>query len=118
MKVMPIRYVADISAAAKFYTALGLVGGDDSRSGNWLELNGSGGLLGLHSVRTSAQDRPGSVELSFEADEPLEKITERLVLAGFDAGTILDENFGRSLQLVDPDGMPVQINENDRALYT
>jgi catechol 2,3-dioxygenase-like lactoylglutathione lyase family enzyme len=117
MKVMPIRYVADMSASAKFYTALGLVGGDDSRSGNWLELNGSGGLLGLHSVRTSAPDGPG-VELSFEADEPLEKITERLVRAGFGAGTILDENFGRSLQLMDPDGMAVQVNENDRALYT
>ncbi len=27
MKVMPIRYVADVAAATRFYTALGLVQG-------------------------------------------------------------------------------------------
>jgi hypothetical protein len=118
MKIMPIRFVADMSASMTFYAALGLAGGDESRSGNWIELNGSGGVLGLHTVRSSEQDQPGRVELSFEAEEPLEKIAERLAAAGLDQGSILDENFGRSLRLVDPDGIPVQINENDRALYT
>lgn len=48
MKVMPIRYVADMSASAKFYTALGLAGGDESRSGNWIEL----------AVQINEHDRP------------------------------------------------------------
>jgi hypothetical protein len=118
MKVMPIRYVADMSASTRFYAALGLAGGDESRSGNWIELQGSGGLLGLHTARSSEQDVPGAVELSFLADEPLEEIAERLSGAGFDSGLILDENFGRSLRLVDPDGIAVQVNEHDSTLYT
>jgi hypothetical protein len=35
MKVMPIRYVGDMSASTKFYAALGLTGVHESRSGNW-----------------------------------------------------------------------------------
>ena len=66
MKVMPIRYVADVAVSARFYAALGLIPGDSSRSGNWTELNGSGGMLALHAARAAEQDRPGRIELSFE----------------------------------------------------
>ena len=55
---------------------------------------------------------------SFEADEPLEAITDRLRAAGFDPGPILDEGFGRSMRVRDPDGVWVQINMFDRELYT
>jgi catechol 2,3-dioxygenase-like lactoylglutathione lyase family enzyme len=115
---MPIRYVADMEASARFYTALGLAAGDGSRSGNWAELGASGGMLALHTARSSAADRPGHVELSFEADEPLEAIAGRLASAGFEAEAIVDENFGRSLRVTDPDGVPVQVNEHDRTIYT
>ena len=30
----------------------------------------------------------------------------------------MDESFGRSLRVRDPDGAWVQVNENDRTLYT
>ena len=118
MKVMPIRYVADMAAATRFYAALGLVQGDSSRSGNWTELNGSGGMLALHTARTAEQDIPGRVELSFETREPLESLAERLTAAGFEPEAIVDENFGRSLRVTDPDGALVQVNEHDRDLYT
>jgi|HubBroStandDraft_4_1064222.scaffolds.fasta_scaffold110799_2 catechol 2,3-dioxygenase-like lactoylglutathione lyase family enzyme len=118
MKVMPIRYVADVTAATRFYAALGLVQGDSSRSGNWTELNGSGGTLALHTARTEEQDPPGRVELSFETQEPLETLAERLTAAGFEPEAIVDENFGRSLRVIDPDGVLVQVNEHDRELYT
>jgi catechol 2,3-dioxygenase-like lactoylglutathione lyase family enzyme len=118
MKVMPIRYVADMAASARFYTALGLTIADSSRSGNWTELNAAGGVLGLHAARTSAQDTPGRVELSFETQEPLEVLADRLTAAGFEPEAILDENFGRCLHVTDPDGVLVQVNEHDRELYT
>jgi hypothetical protein len=118
MKVMPIRYVADMEASSRFYAALGLSPGDTSRSGNWAELTGSGGLLALHTARSSQPDKPGDVQLSFETDEPLERLAERLAAAGFEAEAIVDESFGRSLHVVDPDGMLVQVNEHDRELYT
>jgi len=118
VKIMPIRYVADVAAAARFYSALGLKGGDGSRSGNWLELESPGGSLGLHVVRDSRGDDARHVELSFVAGEPLEKVAERLAAAGFPAGPIMDENFGRSMVVHDPDGAAVQINEHDAELYT
>ncbi len=59
MKVMPIRYAADMAASTRFYEALGLMAGDQSRSGNWVELPAAGGLLALHTARTSQRDEPG-----------------------------------------------------------
>jgi hypothetical protein len=54
--------------------------------------------------------------LAFEADEPPEAIMARLRSAGFDPGPIVDENFGRSVRVRDPDGVWVQINEVARDL--
>jgi catechol 2,3-dioxygenase-like lactoylglutathione lyase family enzyme len=118
MKVMPIRYVADMAASARFYEALGLKASDESRSGNWAELTASAGLLGLHATRTSSQDNPGRIELAFEADEPLEEVAARLTVAGYEPEPIVDEAFGRSLGVADPDGVWVQVNEHDKDLYT
>lgn len=118
MRIMPIRYVADVATSARFYAALGLVPGDSSRSGNWTELNAGGGVLALHTVRSSQQDVPGRVELAFEAQEPLEVLAERLTAAGFEPEAIVDENFGRSMHLSDPDGAHIEVNEYDRDLYT
>jgi hypothetical protein len=86
MKVMPIRFVADMDSSARFCTALGLTIGDGSRSGNWAELAASGGVLALHTTRSSQGDEPGHIELSFEAEEPLEEVAERLTAAGFEPG--------------------------------
>ena len=118
MKVMPIRYVADMESSARFYTALGLAARGGSRSGNWAELGAGGGLLALHSVRSSLGDQPGNVELSFETEEPLEAVAKRLIAAGFAPEAIADESFGRILRIADPDGVMVQVNEHDRELYT
>ena len=52
------------------------------------------------------------------AAEPLEKVAARLAAAGFPAGPIMDENFGRSMVVHDPDGAAVQINEHHPELYT
>lgn len=118
MKVMPIRYVSDVAAAARFYVALGLVQGDSSRPGDWMELNGSGGMLAVHAAPTAGQDHPGGVELSFETGERLEVLAGRLTAAGFEPEAIVDESFGRSLRVIDPDGVLVQVTERDRELYT
>lgn len=116
MRVLPIRYCADVEASRRFYLALGLELGAATRPGGWVELPGAAGILALH--RADPADPPGRCELAFEADEPLEAVAERLRAAGYAPGPILDESFGRSLQVRDPDGVPVQVNENDRSLYT
>jgi catechol 2,3-dioxygenase-like lactoylglutathione lyase family enzyme len=113
MRLLPIRYCADVAASTRFYRALGLELGASTRPGGWVELPASG-YLALH----KEPEHPGACELAFEAEEPLEAVVARLAAAGYPAEPILDESFGRSVRVRDPDGVPVQINENDRSLYT
>ena len=115
MKLMPIRYCADVAASTRFYEALGLTVGSSSRSGGWGELNATTGMLGLH---VAGHADAGTCELSFETDEPLEVVADRLRAAGFPVEAVVDEAFGRSLRVQDPDGVRVQVNEHDRELYT
>jgi catechol 2,3-dioxygenase-like lactoylglutathione lyase family enzyme len=115
MRIMPIRYCSDVEAATRFYTAIGLEVGSRSRPGGWVELPAASGMLAVHRADGVAE---GSCELAFEADEPLEAITARLRSAGFDPEPIVDENFGRSVRVRDPEGVWVQINQYDRELYT
>ncbi len=59
----------------------------------------------------------GEVELSFEATEPLEDVIERLREIGHEPETALvDEAFGRSFTVRDPEGLLLQVNEHDREL--
>jgi catechol 2,3-dioxygenase-like lactoylglutathione lyase family enzyme len=114
MRVLPIRYCADVEASIRFYRTLGLELGSATRPGSWVELPAAAGILALH----KSAEHPGVCELAFEADEPLETVAARLAEAGYPADAIVDESFGRSLRVRDPDGVYVQVNENDRTLYT
>ncbi len=115
MRVMPIRYSSDVVAMTRFYRALGLQSGPVSRPGGWVELPAEGGMLAIHEA--SGEDA-GRCELAFEVDEPLEDVAERMRAAGFEPGPVIDEGFGHSLRVQDPDGVWVQINGYDRDLYT
>ena len=115
MRVMPIRYSTDVDAAVRFYRALGLDAGPTSRPGVWVEMPAAAGLLAIHKA---GADEAGACELAFEADEPLTDVVARLRDAGFAPRAIVDENFGRSVRVLDPDGAWVQINSYDRDLYT
>lgn len=115
MKVMPIRYSADVAASVRFYRALGLAAGSTSRPGRWVELPATAGMLAVHQGEGA---EVGTCELAFEADEPLEKVRSRLQAGGFDPQQVVDEAFGQSMRVRDPDGVWVQINNFDRELYT
>ncbi|MGH2832579.1 MAG: VOC family protein [Solirubrobacteraceae bacterium] len=118
MKVRPILFVSDLPAAIRFYEALGLEVEAQSRSGHWLELRASGGELGLHGPVQGQEMRPG-MQLGFVTDEPLEEVEQRLRAAGFSPeGRLVDQEWGRSLLVHGPDGATVQIDEQDRELYT
>jgi len=117
MRVVPVRFTADPAAMRRFLEALGLATTLQSDGGGWVALEGSGGGVGLHADASSDEPHsPGATDLSFESDEPLEAVQTRLAAAGFDA-EIIDESFGRSLRVVDPDGVTVQVNEAMRDDY-
>ncbi|HLW93940.1 MAG TPA: VOC family protein [Solirubrobacteraceae bacterium] len=120
MRVRPIHFVPDLADAMRFYEALGLRSQARSRSGHWVELTAAGGELGLHDAAIAADGEGRSgIALNFVADEALETIEQRLRDAGFPPeGTIVDQEWGRSLVVRAPDGTVVQIDEQDPELYT
>lgn len=120
MKVRPIHFVPDVSAAVRFYEALGLRVEASARTGHWVELTAAGGELGLHDAAVAADgEGRNGVMLGFVTDEPLEDVTARLRAAGFSPeGTIVDQEWGRSLFVRAPDGSMVQVDEQHRDLYT
>jgi catechol 2,3-dioxygenase-like lactoylglutathione lyase family enzyme len=120
MKPVVIRYVRDVPSADAFYEALGLARDYSTRPTRkgpvmWTELAGDGGTLALHHL---PEDGPhAAVELCFEAGEPLEDVVGRLRAAGYEPETeIVDESFGRSVQVRDPEGLLLQVNEHDRTI--
>jgi catechol 2,3-dioxygenase-like lactoylglutathione lyase family enzyme len=112
MRVLPIRYSSDVEPMTRFYEVLGLRVGSVSRPGGWVELPAEAGTLAIH------RGDAGRCELAFETDERLEDVAARLRAAGYEPGPVIDEGFGRSLRVRDPDGVWVQINAYDRELYT
>jgi len=120
VRVRPIHFVPDLADAMRFYEALGLRSQARSRSGHWVELTAAGGELGLHDAAIAADGEGRSgIALNFVADEALETIEQRLRDAGFPPeGTIVDQEWGRSLVVRAPDGTVVQIDEQDPELYT
>jgi catechol 2,3-dioxygenase-like lactoylglutathione lyase family enzyme len=124
MRPMTIRYVKDMDAARRFYLALGLTHDFTSRKPRrgpsvWTELAGAPGTgLALH-YAPEGGDIDKSAELSFQSDEPLEDVVERLRAAGYEPETdIVDESFGRSFAIRDPEGLLIQVNENDYELQS
>jgi hypothetical protein len=120
VRVRPIHFVPDLADAVRFYEALGLCPETRSRSGHWIELTAAGGELGLHDAAIAADGHGrAGIALNFVADEPLEGVERRLLEAGFPPdGTIVDQEWGRSLLVRAPDGTVIQIDEQDRELYT
>ena len=119
MKVRVIHFVPDLVGAERFYRALGLRPDVRSRTGTWIELTAAGGEVDLHDAASAAdgEGREGFA-LQFVTEEPLEEVERRLQDAGFPPeGTIVDQEWGRSLFVRAPDGAVVQIDEQDRELY-
>ena len=113
MKFMPILHVSDIEQSLEFYSRLGFTTDLEGRSGNWAELSLGDAMLGLH-YANPVPPITGRIELCLLSQEPLEKLLERLLI---ERTFIVDEAFGRSFVLHDPDGNAIQINEYDASLY-
>jgi catechol 2,3-dioxygenase-like lactoylglutathione lyase family enzyme len=124
MRPMTIRYVRDMDAARRFYLALGLTHDFTSRKPRrgpsvWTELSGTPGPgLALHYAPEGSCNGKRA-ELCFQSDELLEDVVARLRAAGYQPETdIVDESFGRSFVIRDPDGLLIQVTENDYELQS
>ncbi|MGW6730147.1 VOC family protein [Nocardia sp. NPDC055029] len=112
LTVLPIRYVADVAASRRFYEGLGLTYRADVSVAVWAHLDAPAGAVGVHDAAVSKGRPPGTVELGFSTDERLEEVSARLAADGYEH-TLVDEDFGRSIRVTDPDGVVLQIQEID-----
>jgi catechol 2,3-dioxygenase-like lactoylglutathione lyase family enzyme len=112
VKLMPIVYVSDMGRALDFYSAFGLESSAKDRSPMWAELSLGNAVLALHHANP-LPDGHGRVELALLSDAPLEALVTRLRALGITLEReIRGEPFGRSIQVRDPDGLLIQINEH------
>ncbi|MEU9803566.1 VOC family protein [Streptomyces sp. NPDC051000] len=115
LTVLPIRYVADVEASRDFYAGLGLAVREEPGAEVWVRLTAAGGAVGVHAAAVSQGRPPGTTELGFTTEEPLEDVARRLRRRGhpYELVELVEENFGRSLRVTDPDGVVVQIQRID-----
>ena len=120
MKLMPMIYSTDLDRSIAFYERLGFTLGNRQRSGTWAELQLGDAILALHETETIPPvEGEVRVLLTLLAEEPLPDLQARLEEAGVEiVRPATDEAFGRSMEIRDPDGLVVWINEHDAALYT
>lgn len=112
LKLLPIVYVTDMDRSLSFYQALGF--SLKQKGSMWSELQLGEETLALHFAEQLPTTKTKQVELAFTSQAPLEAIVAHLQAAGISLPhEIADEAFGRSLLIVDPDGLPIQINEHD-----
>ncbi len=105
MRLQPIVYVTDMASSLGFYGRL-LDALPAVTSEHWSTFEVGGATLALH--LTDVALGAGMVELSLVADTPLEDIHAR---AG-DPTPIVEQPFGRSFTVSDPDGASIQVNEH------
>lgn len=114
---MPIVYVTAMDRAQTFYGHLGFIPIDSSEW--WTELRaGDGAVLALHKVDESELGVAGRIELALVATDRLERVQAQLEAVGIAVPDgVTEQPFGRSMTVVDPDGLRIQINEHDAAKY-
>jgi hypothetical protein len=114
--VRPIRFTDDVAAMQAFLELLGLQPRIEFNRPGWVDLAGSAGLVALHDAASSATGGVhGETRLSFEVDDA-EAMARSLHDQGI-ATTVVDESFGRFLELTDPLGAPLIADEVQRDLY-
>jgi catechol 2,3-dioxygenase-like lactoylglutathione lyase family enzyme len=118
MRVRPVRFTDDVAAMRRFLEALGLQPRIAADGGGWVDFTSkeSGGAA-LHEAASATSGYPaGETSLAFESAE-LEAVRDRLHAAGFADANIVDEAYGRTLFVTDPDGVRVAVDEVQEDLY-
>ncbi|HLI51085.1 MAG TPA: VOC family protein [Thermomicrobiaceae bacterium] len=116
MNLLAMVFVTDLDRSIDFYQAIGLCYVE--RHGDaWATLRLGDALLGLHQTSTLPSAERGRVKLNFElgggSGGKLEAFRDRLLAAGVQLHTsIAPQPWGRSLTLVDPDGLSIEIAES------
>ncbi|MBM7790885.1 VOC family protein [Tenggerimyces flavus] len=108
----PIRFTANVAAMREFFELLGFKSHIISEVGpDWVSMRGDVGIMSLHAADYEKSD------VVFDTDEDMENLQKRLHDAGFSDARIVDEAFGRRLDVSDPQGENVMIFERMKDTY-
>ncbi len=99
-----VYFSDDLDASARFFRHFGFEPDADGSEDCHALRNGDRGVINLH--RSSDGQDEDSVGLSFETDEPLPAVAERLAAAGHQP-TLLEDP--PRLAVTDPDGQLIEI---------
>jgi hypothetical protein len=114
VKLELILSVSSVEHAAEFYQAIGFELGDRGISHYWAEMTVGNSFIGLHRDDNLKTRDSGRVFVMLNAEIPLEMMIDQLYKSGIQLEReIADETLGRSIQVCDPDGMLIQINEHE-----
>lgn len=114
--VMPLRFTDSVPDMSNFLVLLGF-SPRVSRAESWVDLVGGAGMVALHGAAVSDSGaRSGESGLSFEVDD-VDVLAARLAVGGYPDAEIVDEAYGRVLQVRDSTGTQVTFNERSRDLY-
>lgn len=114
LAVVPVRFTDPHGAYATFLARLGLRADDDSD--DYVAFVADRGSVGLHVDRphdTATYVAPGAgaqVHLTFTSTGDVEALAETLRAAGY-GDVRVDSTFGTMIEVIDPDGRPVQIHQ-------
>ncbi|GAA2174832.1 hypothetical protein GCM10009784_14780 [Arthrobacter parietis] len=107
LAVMPIWLATNVAAAAKVFSDIGARKRFSSEAGSRVDLTAkNGGLIAVHGA-----DK-GSTELAFEFSGDVEILQPRIPTATI----LIDENYGRSLRLPNPDGGEIRVKQRQEDL--
>lgn len=112
VSVLPLWLTAQPDQAAETLAALGARERIRSESGDWVDFRADAGLVAVHRHDST------EVALSFEYTGEVDELLEPLQQAGFEA-SVIDEAFGRTLRIPDPDlpDAEIWINQTQSDLY-
>jgi hypothetical protein len=115
--VRPVRFTDDVTALRAFLTELGLVARIESERGGWVDMVAGSGMVALHDAASSdIAARPGDTSLSFACADA-GRLVDRLHSAGLGDAHVIDEAYGRSAVVPDPDGGVLVADEVPHDLY-
>lgn len=98
LHVLPVWSATDVHGAVATLRAIGARDDEANTAGDWRQFTAkNGGLIAVHA------DTESGAALSFQYDADLERLRARLSAADIEV-TLVDEAYGRSLRIANPDG--------------
>lgn len=118
--LVAVRFSTDFAAERALFATLGYAaeGPDD---GEYVELSGPGGAIGLHAPSADEPSAAGQTvagqtvgataraAISFVTDQDLDDLAGRLMAAGYADAAVRDDGGVRALYVTDPDGQETQV---------